>query len=770
MDILGNIIGRPVFSKLMRLLFPLAVVILIILSLPGLGLFIADVLGYGSAVNAWLESQFQVSHQLAISLPAAILLFLVPPLLILLYFLRLKRKPVAVSSTFLWQQSIEDLHVNRLMQWLRRNVLLLLQLLAVLMLIYGILGPRWHASHLSGRHYILMIDTSCSMSATDVPSYPTRLDWAKAQALREIDAATDGDSGMVIAFHETAEIRQSYTTNRAALRKAIEALTPSNRRTRIDEALSLAASLANPLRSTENEVAAPANPEPGKERTYVAVEGLQAELHLFSDGRFPPVPDFALANLNLIFHVPPVAAVNNRAITNLTAERDPTDPSRLIARAVVHNFSNHPYLARLGLERLDANGALLGRYEEDRLPGESDEEFARRQIIPANSVRPEITFTIPNVSETEPAILRLRLENAEDSLPQDDTAWITLGIVRRARVLIIGPSNEQLQNFIAAPAIQRIAEFSMLGPEVLSPDSKPESYRQPAQEGQYDLVIFDRCGPNHLEEMPAANTLFIGYPPPPFLPADRAKPSDPRAVTPVTGPLIRGWQSRHPVLQGLRALDTIAIADAFRLPELPPRTDRLIEGDRNHVLLAAIPRRAYTDLVLTFPLMTREGKWNTNWPLQITFPLFLRNVIVNFGNVRDAGAEESLHPGELKVIAARGATEARLQLPDGQMLKLERGSRPNFLIADTEQLGIYTLTWEEPRGSRRVPESRRFAVNLFDTSESDLTPAESITIGTTTVTADQPRKQPVDLWKIPITLGLIAVLLEWWIYNRRVSL
>ena len=54
-----------------------------------------------------------------------------------------------------------------------------------------------------------MIDNSASMSATDVK--PNRLDWAKAEALKEIDAATDADFGMVIVFNSTAEIRQSYT-------------------------------------------------------------------------------------------------------------------------------------------------------------------------------------------------------------------------------------------------------------------------------------------------------------------------------------------------------------------------------------------------------------------------------------------------------------------------------------------------------------------------------------------------------------------------------
>src|SRR4051794_10083793 len=251
----------------MRTLFPVAVALLILFALPGAAVFAADLLGYGPALNGWLETRLGLSHRLAVSVPAAVVLFCVPLVIVLLYFLRLRRKPVAVSSTFLWHKSVEDLHVNRLMQWLRRNVLLLLQLLAVLLLIYAVLGPRLHAALGGGRHYVLIIDNSASMSATDVP--PSRLEWAKAEALKEIDAATDADFGMVIVFNRTAEIRQSYTSNRDLLRAAVRGVQPSAMSTRLDEALNLAASLANPARSTENEAARPDNPEPGKERTYV---------------------------------------------------------------------------------------------------------------------------------------------------------------------------------------------------------------------------------------------------------------------------------------------------------------------------------------------------------------------------------------------------------------------------------------------------------------------------------------------------------------------
>src|SRR5207237_8575016 len=166
-----------------------------------------------------------------------------------------------------------------------------------------------------GKHYILMIDNSASMAATDVAG--DRLHWAKQEALKEIDAATDNDFGMVIVFNSSAEILQSYTNNRGQLKSAIELIEQTQRPTRIEEALSLASSLANPTRSSDDASVRPANVEPGKERTYVGAEGITTEVHLSSDGRFPDLPDFSLGNLNVTLHTagkPGPENVNNAAL------------------------------------------------------------------------------------------------------------------------------------------------------------------------------------------------------------------------------------------------------------------------------------------------------------------------------------------------------------------------------------------------------------------------------------------------------------------------
>src|SRR3954466_8942927 len=92
----------------------------------------------------------------------------VPITIIALYFLKLRRRPVEVPSTLLWRRSIEDLHVNSLFQRLRRNLLLFLQLLAVLLAMLALAGPRMRGTVGAGQRYVLAIDESASMSASDV--------------------------------------------------------------------------------------------------------------------------------------------------------------------------------------------------------------------------------------------------------------------------------------------------------------------------------------------------------------------------------------------------------------------------------------------------------------------------------------------------------------------------------------------------------------------------------------------------------------------------
>src|SRR5512146_1689716 len=84
------------------------------------------------------------------------------PLLLVLYFLKLRRREVPVSSTLLWKRAVQDLQVNAPFQRLRRNLLLFLQMLILLALLLALARPVMNYSPGAGKLAVILIDRSAS--------------------------------------------------------------------------------------------------------------------------------------------------------------------------------------------------------------------------------------------------------------------------------------------------------------------------------------------------------------------------------------------------------------------------------------------------------------------------------------------------------------------------------------------------------------------------------------------------------------------------------
>jgi hypothetical protein len=186
-----------------------------------------------------------------------------------------------------------------------------------------------------------------------------------------------------------------------------------------------------------------------------------------------------------------------------------------------------------------------------------------------------------------------------------------------------------------------------------------------------------------------------------------------------------------------------------------------MEGDRDLGLMIVLSRGSYTDVVMCFPILTDAGEWNTNWPLLPSFPLFWRNVLYTFGNIRDATGDDNVQPGQVKLIRPdKAVATITVTEPRGGTVTLERGSRPDFAYGGTERCGVYRAEWDGG--------VQRFPVKLLDSDESNIEPRPAVQIGAEAVYAGETRKQPRELWKYAVLAGLLFLILEWYIYNRRV--
>jgi hypothetical protein len=634
----------------------------------------------------------------------------IPPAIVLLYFLKLKRLPVEVPSTYLWSRTIEDLHVNTIWQRLRRNLLLFLQLLLIGLLMLALLRPGWHALQATDERVIFLIDNSASMSATD--ERPSRLEQTRQRALALVDQMQTGHVGMVIAFSDTAQT-QSFNESRRALRRQIESIAPTNHRTDIREALRAAAGLANPglTRLADNQA---------------VNESLPATLYILSDGGFATVPDFSLGNLTPVFISSGQMPHDNLAIVAFATDRNPQYPERMQAFANVANFGEQDATAILELFLNDQSLDLV-----------------ELQVAAGKEVGWH--FDLPDL---EDGALKVVLQR-DDALTLDNTAYTAINRPRPARVLVVTPGNEALRAALDTGQVQEQAVVTFAEPPILT---TPEHTEQ-VEAGLYDLVIYDRCQPTR---MPQANTLFLGSLP----------PGEQWTAGPPSGPPnIIDIDRTHPLTQ-LVDMNYVRIAEGRSLK--PPLGSTVLFDSVIGPLLAIAPRDAFEDAVCGFPLFVDENGEtlpNSTWPLRPSFPVFFFNAVRYLGGSRGAQAITSVPPGSPMTIRAPAVvTEITVTNPRGERMVMRRSGQAPFVYTATQDQGIYSVQ----EGSDKEV-TLRFAVNLFDRQESDLQPRQSLELGHETVPGQagfgSARRE---LWKWILLLGLFVLLFEWYIYNRRV--
>ncbi len=404
------------------------------------------------------------------------------PLLLALYFLKLRRRPVRVSSTFLWQQAVRDLQANVPFRWLRFNWLLLLQLLILLCLIVAAARPVIPATGPGAARTVLIIDTSASMSALDgdralrpsvltsrgptpagaeeTPVSPTapisRLDEARARAERMIEALSGDQQLMIVRFAGEATILSPMTDDRQVLREALERVRPTDQP-------------GDPLAAIRLVRAVLDRPQDE------SFEGVRPVVLLLSDGGMPEYDQTpaharevsrALAGINLAIvrcgpsPGPAPGSVLNAGIVSISARRDFDDPTTVRVFARVINSSSQALSTQLVL-------SVSGRTIERRaieipgasivsaitptgnvggasgpVPGTPMRPGSAAAPAPGGALQPgelNVTFTI---NEPLGGVVLLRL-NDSDVLAADDVAGVVISPLASPRVVLVSPGGSK---------------------------------------------------------------------------------------------------------------------------------------------------------------------------------------------------------------------------------------------------------------------------------------------------------------------------------------
>src|SRR5437868_3306186 len=191
--------------------------------------------------------------------PAAFAFAAAIPVVILFYLLKRKRVVKLVSSTLLWQKFLAETQASAPFQKLRKNWLLLLQILLLLLAILALSRPYFASKIKPAQLRVVILDASASMQATD--ENPSRFEKARAEALKWVDGLANNDQMVILQAGANTEVKQSATSEKAALRRALQSSVCSDGPTRLVAALRMAESLVRDQRG--------------------------AEIHLFSDGAVP---------------------------------------------------------------------------------------------------------------------------------------------------------------------------------------------------------------------------------------------------------------------------------------------------------------------------------------------------------------------------------------------------------------------------------------------------------------------------------------------------
>src|SRR5882672_160878 len=231
--------------------------------------------------------------------PAAFAFAAALPVVILFYLLKRKRVVKLVSSTLLWQKFLAETQASAPFQKLRKNWLLILQLILLALAVFALTRPFFATKSKPAQLRVVVLDTSASMQATD--ESPSRFEKARAEALKWVDSLAGNDQMVILQAGSNTEVKQSATSEKAALRRALQACLCSDGPTRLVPALRMADSLV-------------------KDRP-------SAEIHLFSDGAVPELTEFENKALPLIYHRVGKTA-NNLGITALDVRSNPENPKQ----------------------------------------------------------------------------------------------------------------------------------------------------------------------------------------------------------------------------------------------------------------------------------------------------------------------------------------------------------------------------------------------------------------------------------------------------------
>ncbi len=641
------------------------------------------------------------------------------PTLLLLYMLKLRRRPVRVSSAMFWAEAAKDLEANTPLRWLRASWLLIMQLLAVLLLVTALGRPAIESAEPSVDRLVLMLDRTASTGARDGET--TTFEKLRTRLLDRIEALDragfSGEASLVLLDAAPA-LAAGPTRDLREIASALREVEQTDQSGDLVAALRLAETIAA-----------------GPEQAVGAEAGvLTGMIELATDGSLAGVVPAGVRVLRESLQAPS----GNAGIVAMAARRDIDEPS--LARILVSIVCDAAEPITLAVEF-----AVDGRAVATR-PLRLEPDASTPGVVRGTLTE---SLRLPFGGLVVARLMR------PDALDSDNAAGVRVAAPPAPSIVLVQPSRDDLESDASWVLIETLRA---IGPASLQQMTQQEAAELGIPQGT-QLVILDGVAPGTIAIPPTKARLSFGVDPGlPGLSTGIADRSTGRFVT---------WDRNHPVWRGA-AIDSVRWSQSVPFNELDGSIQQLAMSGQGPVAVLE-ERGGVRKLALSF--RPADSTWTTHY----SFALFLANAVelltwtasTQAGTVLTTGLSPSLSPAEVAPI-----TPSSVVLSDGSTRAISASSNgmwPLGLIARAgpvtlsgkagEKLALYAgvLNEDETRLTRERPETNR------QTDSSQRPSAGS---------DDEPSRQATrettrEVWYWFVIPASLLLAIEWFVYARR---
>jgi len=183
--------------------------------------------------------------------PSGLWFLLALPVIFILYLIQSRYRPQVVASLLLWKRMARDLEAEAAWRRPRWDLLLALQLLVAILA--GLTLARPGALGGGDRRLVVVLDTSASMAASDVP--PTRFAAARQQVADVVNGAAPGTRVSLVTAGAMPQVMVENGSPSNVL-DALDAIQPEGDAGDLASAVRIAAGLAAPEAGNDSQVVA----------------------------------------------------------------------------------------------------------------------------------------------------------------------------------------------------------------------------------------------------------------------------------------------------------------------------------------------------------------------------------------------------------------------------------------------------------------------------------------------------------------------------------